>query len=118
VARSCGTGSVGRAQCRRRWPGGGIRLSPAPILPAGHGLGEVPFLLLVVVAQGPVAGGQVLVPGGAGVVAGLAGGVSFGVGADDAEGGVESAKPGQTQLFDDVAGCPGGLGGVAVAEQP
>ena len=40
-----------------------------------------------------------LVPGGTIVVAGLAGGVSFGVGADNAEGGVEGAEPGQPQLF-------------------
>jgi hypothetical protein len=39
----------------------------------------------------------VLVPRGAVVVAGLAGGVSFGVGADNAEGGVEGAEPGQPQ---------------------
>ena len=57
-------------------------------------------------------------PGGAIVVAGLAGGLGFGVGADNAEGGVEGAEPGQTQLFADVAGRPGGLGRVDVAEQP
>src|SRR5689334_6686689 len=34
-----------------------------PFLAGDHGLGEALFLLLVVVAQGPVAGGQVLVPG-------------------------------------------------------
>jgi hypothetical protein len=60
----------------------------------------------------------VLVADGAVVVAGLAGGVCLGVGADNAEGGVEGAKPGQPQLFADVAGCPGGLGGVAVAQEP
>ena len=96
--------------------GSGCRL--LPFLPVGHGPGEALFLLLVVVAQGPVAGGQVLVPGGAVMVTGLAGGVSFGVGADSAEGGVEGAEPGQPQLFADVAGCPGGLGGVAVAGEP
>jgi len=36
------------------------------------------------------------VPGGAVVGAGLAGGVSFGAGADNAEGGVEGTEPGQT----------------------
>ena len=71
--------------------GGGL----FPFLPVGHGLGEGLFLLLVVVAQGPVAGGQVLVPRGAVVVAGLAGGVGFGVGADGAQAGVEGAEPGQ-----------------------
>ena len=59
-----------------------------------------------------------LVPGGAVVVAGLAGGVGFGVGADNAKGGVEGAELGQPQLFSDVAGCPGGLGGVAVTQEP
>jgi len=58
------------------------------------------------------------VPGGAVMVICLAGGVSFGVGAEGAEGGVEGAEPGQPQLFADVAGCPGGLGGVAVAQDP
>ena len=57
-------------------------------------------------------------PGGTIVVAGLAGGVSFGVAADNAEGGVEGAEPGQPQLFADVLGHPGGLGGVAVADEP
>ena len=57
-------------------------------------------------------------PPGAVVVAGLAGGVGFGVGADGAQVGVEGAEPGQPQLLADVAGCPGGLGGVGVAEQP
>ena len=75
-------------------------------------------LLLVVVAHGPVAGGQVLVTCGAVVVAGLAGGLGFGVGADGAQGGVEGAEPGEPELFSDVTGCPGGLGGVAVGEQP
>jgi hypothetical protein len=80
-----GVGSDGQAA------GSGCR--PLPFLPAGHGPGEALFLLLVVAAQGPVAGGQVLVPGGAVMVVGLAGGFSFGVGADSTEGGVEGVEP-------------------------
>ena len=63
-----------------------------PFLAVGHDLGEGLFLLLVVVAQGAVAGGQVLVACGAVVVAGLACGLGFGVGADGAQGGVEGAE--------------------------
>src|SRR5205085_1573030 len=44
--------------------------------------------------------------------------LGFGVGADSAQGGVEGAEPRETQLFPDVTWCPGGLGGVGVAEQP
>jgi hypothetical protein len=58
-----------------------------PVLPVGHGLGEGLLSLLVEVAQGPVAGGQGVVLLGVVVVAGLAGGVGFGVGADGAQGG-------------------------------
>src|SRR5690348_3639072 len=68
--------------------------SVLPFLPGGHVLGEVVFSVLIVVARGPVAGGQVLVPLGAVVVAGLAGGGCFGVGADGGQGGVEGAEPG------------------------
>ncbi len=50
-----------------------------PFLPVSCGLGEGVFPLLVVVAQGAVAGGQGLVPGGAAVVAVLASGGGFGV---------------------------------------
>ena len=82
------------------------------------GLGEDIFPLLVVIAQGAVAGGQGLVPLGAGVVTGLAGGVGFSVCADGAQASVEGAEPGQPQFFPDVAGRPGGLGGVGVADQP
>ena len=94
--------------------GGGL----LPVLPVGHGLGEGVFSLLVEVAQGPVAGGQGLVPLGAVVVAGLAGGLRLRRRADRAQAGVEGAEPGQSQFLSDVAGCPGGLGGVGVAEQP
>ena len=55
-----------------------------PFLAVGHGLDEGLFLLLVMIAQGAVAGGQCLVPVRAVVVAGLAGGLGFGVGADGA----------------------------------
>ena len=44
--------------------------------------------------------------------------MGFGVGADGTQGGVEGAEPGQPQFLSDMAGCPGGLGGVGVAEQP
>ena len=83
-----------------------------------HGLGEEGFLLPVAVAHRPVGGGQDLVPPGARMVAGLAGGVGFGGGADGAQVGVGRAEPGQPQFPADVAGCPGGLGGVGVADQP
>jgi hypothetical protein len=52
------------------------------------------FLLLVVVAHGAVAGGQVLVASGAVVVAGFPGGPGYGVGADGGQGGIEGAEPG------------------------
>ncbi len=65
AAAQFGVGGDGQAP----GSGGGV----LPFLPVGHGLGEGLFSLLVVVAQGPVAGGQVLVPRGAVVVAGLAG---------------------------------------------
>lgn len=65
-----------------------------PVLPVGHGLGEGVFSLLVEVAQGAVAGGQGLMLSGVVVVAGLAGGVGFGGGADRTQGGVEGAEPG------------------------
>ena len=71
-------------------PGGGL----LPFLSVGHRLGEGLFSLLVEVAQGAVAGGQVLVARGAVVVAGLAGGVGFGGGADGAQAGVEGGEPG------------------------
>jgi hypothetical protein len=56
--------------------------------------------------------------GGAVVVARLAGGLRFGGGVDGAQAGVEGSAPGQAQVFPGVAGCPGGLSGVGVAEQP
>jgi hypothetical protein len=83
--------------------GGGV----FPVLPVGHGLGEGVFLLLVEVAQGPVAGGQGVVPLGMVVVAGLAGGLGFGVGADGAQGDVEGAEPGQPQLLSDASAGTG-----------
>ena len=61
--------------------GGGV----LPFLAVVHDLGEDLFSLLVVVVQGAVAGGQGLVPPGATVVAGLAGGGGFGVGAAGAQ---------------------------------
>ena len=42
----------------------------------------------------------------------------FGVGAERAKGGVKGAEPGQPQLFPGMAGCPGGLRRVGVADQP
>ena len=96
----------------------GTSRPPLPFLPVGHGLGEGLFLLPVVVAHGAVAGGQVLMAGGAVVIASLSGGIGFSIGTDSAQGGVEGAEPGEPQLFSDVAGCQGGLGGVGVAEQP
>ena len=57
-------------------------------------------------------------PGGTIVVTGLAGGFGFGVGADNAEAGVEAAEPGQPQLLADVAGYPGDLRGIAVTREP
>jgi hypothetical protein len=57
-------------------------------------LGEGLFSLLVNVAQGPVAGGQDFMPGGAVAVACFAGGGCFGVSADGAEPGVEGSEPG------------------------
>src|SRR5205823_2207234 len=53
-----------------------------PFLPVGHYQGECLCLLPVMITHGAIAGGQVLVAYGAAVVAGLAGGVDFGVGAD------------------------------------
>ena len=50
-------------------------------------------MLLVVVAHGAVAGGQVLVACGAVVVTGLLGGLGFGVEAYGTEGGVEVICP-------------------------
>jgi hypothetical protein len=52
------------------------------------------------------------------VVAGLAGRIGLGVGAERAEGGVKGAEPGQPQLFPGMAGCPCGLRHVGVADQP
>ena len=89
-----------------------------PFLAVGHGLGEGMFPLLVEVAQGPVAGRQGFVPPRAGVVTGLAGSGGFGVRTDGAHGGVEGAEAGKSEFFADVAGCPGGFGGVGVADQP
>ena len=57
-------------------------------------------------------------PSGTVVVAGLAGGVSFGRGADGVQVGVGLAEPGQPQFFADVPGRPGGLGRVGIADQP
>jgi hypothetical protein len=79
--------------------GGGLLPFPA----VSHGLGEGLSLLLVVVAHGAVAGGQVLVPGGAVVVVGLTRGSGFGVGADRAEGG-EGLVPGGPLVWRLVAG--------------
>jgi hypothetical protein len=80
--------------------GGGV----LPFLAFGHGLGEGVFSLLVKVAQYAVAGGQALVPPGAGVVSGLTGGVGFSARADGAQASVEGAEPGQPQFFPGVAG--------------
>jgi hypothetical protein len=74
-----------------------------PFPAVSHGLGEGLSLLLVVVAHGAVAGGQVLVPGGAVVVVGLTRGSGFGVGADGAEGG-EGLVPGGPLVWRLVAG--------------
>jgi hypothetical protein len=74
-------------------------------LAGGHGLGEGLFLLPVVVVQGPVAGGQDLVPPGAVVVIGLAGGGGFGFGAAGSEGGVECTEPSQAQFLSGVGGA-------------
>ena len=57
-------------------------------------------------------------PPGAGVVARLAGCGCFGVSSDGAEPGVEGSEPGLPQFLPDVAGRPGGLGRVGVADQP
>lgn len=65
-----------------------------PFQAVGHGLGEDLFVLLVMVAHGTVAGGQVLMPGGAGVVAGLARSLGFGGGANNTQICVEGAQPG------------------------
>ena len=94
--------------------GGGL----LPFLAADHGVVQGLFALLVVVAQSAVGGGQGLVPGGAAGVTVLAGGVGFGGGADGVQSCVEGAEPGQPQLLSDVAGSPGGLGGVGVPDQP
>ena len=75
--------------------GGGV----LPFLAFGYGLGEGVFSLLVKVAQCAVAGGQALVPPGAGVVSGLTGGVGFSARADGAQVSVEGAEPGQPQFF-------------------
>src|SRR5271154_7049413 len=56
------------------------------------------------VAQCAVAGGQALVPPGAGVVSGLTGGVGFSARADVAQASVEGAEPGQPPFFPGVAG--------------
>jgi hypothetical protein len=57
-------------------------------------LGEGLLSLLINVTQGPVAGGQGLMPGGTVAVAGLAGGYCFGVRPDGAQPGVEGSEPG------------------------
>jgi hypothetical protein len=56
----------------------------------GYGL----FPLPVQVTQGPVGAGQGLLPPGAVLVAYLAGRISFGVGAERAQAGVEGTEPG------------------------
>jgi hypothetical protein len=66
-----------------------------PFLAVGHDLGENLFSPRVVVAQGPVAGGQGLVPPGEVMAAALAGGGGFSVGAAGTQGGIEGAEPGQ-----------------------
>ena len=96
----------------------GVGCGVLPFLSVGHALAEDPFSLLIVIMQGLIAGGQGLVPPGTVLIAGLTGGGSFGVGAEGAQGSVEGAEPGQAQFLSDVAGCPGSLGGVGVAEQP
>jgi hypothetical protein len=71
-------------------PGGDL----VPFLPGGHRLGEGLFSLLVEVAQGAVAGGQMIMAGGAVLVAFLAGGLGFGGGPDGGQAGIEGGKPG------------------------
>lgn len=61
-------------------PGGGV----LPRLTVGHGLGKGLLVLLVVVSQSALAGGQLLVARSAAVVAGFAGSLGFGGGADGA----------------------------------
>jgi hypothetical protein len=73
----------------------GVRGGLFPLLSVGHRLGEGLFSLLVEVPQTAIASGQVLVARGAVVIAILAGGVGFGVGADGTETGVEGSKPSQ-----------------------
>ena len=86
VAAELGVGGNGKLA----GPGGDL----FPFLPAGHRLGEGLFSLLVEVVQGAVAGGQMIMAGGAVLVAGLACGIGFGGGTDGGQAGVDGGEPG------------------------
>lgn len=86
VCSVCGFGSDGQAP--------GLFGGAFPFVSVGHGLGEGLFSLLVHVTQGPVAGGQGLMPVGAVTVACSAGGCYFGVSPDGTQPGVEGSEPG------------------------
>src|ERR1035441_1977675 len=104
MACSTSTWLISCVRCDGQVPGlfGGV----LPFLAVGHGLDEGMFPLLVMVAKGPVAGGDGFVPLGAGVVIGLASGGGFGVRADGAQASVEGAELGQSEFFADMAGGP------------
>src|ERR1700735_5812768 len=99
-----------------QWAGGlGVLL---PLGPVVHGLGEGFLLRPVAVAHRPVAGGPELVPVGALVIAVFAGRRCLCVGAGRIPVGLVRADADQPQLSPDVPGCPVGLGGVGVADEP
>jgi hypothetical protein len=82
-----------------------------PVGPVGHDGGEHLLALAVGVVQGLVAGGQLVLLGGAVVVAVAPGGLGLGGGADAGQAGVPGSGADLTELITDPLGGPGGFDG-------
>ena len=99
-----------------RLPGTGG--GPLPVLPTGHGLGEALLSLLVQVEQGPIEAARVSCRSARSRSPVLLAAAPSAAARVASSASVEGPEPGQPQLLSDVRRCPGGLSGVAVAEQP
>ena len=91
--------------------GGGV-----PVGPVGHDGGKHGLAVLVGLVQGLVAGGEIPLLGSAVVLAAMCGGGGLGAGAQAAQAGLPGGGADLAELVADVLRCPGGFGGVGVAQ--